>query len=110
VLSVAHKPVLLKEVLSALSIQPGGRYVDCTLGGGGHCHGHYPGQRTRRAITGNDADPEAIRAAAINLSRYTDSVLLVNDNFVNIDTICHHYDFIPFTDFVRPRTVFDAAS
>ncbi len=94
-LSVAHKPVLLKEVLTALSVQPGGRYVDCTLGGGGHAmailHNSAPGGQ----LLGIDADPEAIRAAAINLSHFTDSVLLVNDNFVNIDVICHHYDFYP---------------
>jgi 16S rRNA (cytosine1402-N4)-methyltransferase len=95
VLSVAHKPVLLKEVLSALSIQPGGRYVDCTLGGGGHAMAIIQASAPGGQLMGIDADPEAIRAAAINLSRYTDSVLLVNDNFVNIDTICHHYDFYP---------------
>jgi 16S rRNA (cytosine1402-N4)-methyltransferase len=95
VLSVAHKPVLLKEVMSALSIQPGGRYVDCTLGGGGHAMAILQNSMPGGQLLGIDADPEAIRAAAINLSRFADSVLLVNDNFVNIDSICHHYDFYP---------------
>ena len=31
-----HVPVMLKEVLEALHVHPGGNYVDCTVGAGGH--------------------------------------------------------------------------
>ena len=94
-LSVAHKPVLLKEVVTALAVQPGGRYIDCTLGGGGHARAIMEHSSPGGQLLGIDADPEAIRAATLNLSHFTYSTLLVNDNFVNLDDICHRYNFYP---------------
>lgn len=37
-MSEYHNPVLLKESVDALIINPSGIYVDCTFGGGGHSH------------------------------------------------------------------------
>ena len=31
-----HEPVLLREVVAALDPQPGGRFIDGTVGAGGH--------------------------------------------------------------------------
>jgi len=95
VLSVIHKPVLLKESVEALAVQPGGRYIDCTLGGGGHTLAILEKSAPGGQVLGIDADPEAIRNASNNLKQYSQSVLLVNDNFSNIDTICRQFNFMP---------------
>ena len=34
--SVKHYPVLLKEIISVISPQHGGTFIDCTLGQGGY--------------------------------------------------------------------------
>lgn len=94
-LSVIHKPVLLKESVEALAVQPGGRYIDCTLGGGGHTLAILEKSAPGGQVLGIDADPEAIRNASNNLKQYSQSVLLVNDNFSNIDTICRQFNFMP---------------
>jgi 16S rRNA (cytosine1402-N4)-methyltransferase len=95
VLTVDHKPVLLKETIEALAVQPGGRYVDCTLGGGGHAAAILEQIAPGGQLLGIDADPEAIRIATARLSKYQNSVLMVNDNFANLDDICQRYSFLP---------------
>jgi 16S rRNA (cytosine1402-N4)-methyltransferase len=95
VLTVAHKPVLLIETINALAVQPGGRYIDCTVGGGGHSIAILENSAPGGQLLGIDADPEAIRLANAHLSKYQNSVLLVNDNFVNIGDICKRYSYLP---------------
>ncbi len=91
----SHTPVMLDEVIQALAVQPGGRYVDCTLGGGGHAAAIMEQASPGGQLLGIDADPGAIERAKIGLARYRDSVLFVNDNFVNLEAVCIKYDFRP---------------
>ena len=91
----AHTPVLLAEALRALAVQPGGRYIDCTIGAGGHAAAILDQSSPGGQLLGIDADPAAIEAARQRLQRYKESALLVNDNFVNLQAICIKYDFFP---------------
>lgn len=84
-----HVPVLLNEVVEALNIHPCGRFIDCTLGNGGHAAAILDRCLPGGLLIGIDADPEAIEAARANLQIYGDAVILVNDNFVNLTTIHH---------------------
>lgn len=91
----AHIPVLAKETVEALAVQPGGRYIDCTLGGGGHASAILEQSLPGGQLLGIDADPEAIKIAKEKLQAYGDSVLLVNENFVRLQAVCIQYDFYP---------------
>lgn len=51
-----HIPVLLNEVVAALEIKPGEKYIDCTFGGGGHFRAI---QEAGGIVLGIDQDPEA---------------------------------------------------
>ena len=90
-----HIPVLLTEAVEALAVQPGGRYIDCTLGAGGHAAAILDRSSPGGQLLGFDADPEAIKAAEARLEAYGDSALLVNENFTNLEAICVKYDFAP---------------
>jgi 16S rRNA (cytosine1402-N4)-methyltransferase len=90
-----HIPVLVKEAIEALGVQPGGRYIDCTLGGGGHAAAILEHSSPGGQLLGIDADPEAIKIAEAKLQAYRDSLLLINENFVNLQAICIKYDFYP---------------
>jgi len=90
-----HIPVLVEEAIQALAVQPGGRYIDCTLGGGGHAAAILEHSSPGGQLLGIDADPEAIRISQSRLEAYGGSTLIINENFANLQSICHKYDFYP---------------
>jgi 16S rRNA (cytosine1402-N4)-methyltransferase len=54
-----HIPVLLNECLEGLAIQPEGRYVDVTFGGGGHSREIFKQLNEKGHLIGFDQDPDA---------------------------------------------------
>jgi len=90
-----HIPVLINEVIEALDVKPGGRYVDCTLGGGGHSLAIIQQSQPGGQLLGIDADPEAINLAQHNLYDYFENTTLVNDNFSRLEYICAATRFSP---------------
>ncbi len=76
-----HKPVLLKEVIDALDVQPGSWYLDCTLGDGGQTLEII---KNGGNVVGMDVDPEAISRAKQrfeNLSLGKERHHLIQGNF-----------------------------
>jgi len=63
-----HKPVLAAEVLAALRPQPGGRFVDGTLGGAGHATLLLNASSPTGWLFGCDRDGVAVEAASRRLA------------------------------------------
>ncbi|HEY7839120.1 MAG TPA: 16S rRNA (cytosine(1402)-N(4))-methyltransferase RsmH [Terriglobales bacterium] len=66
-----HVAVMADEVIEYMAPRPGGLYVDCTLGGGGHSLRLAQAMGWGRII-GFDKDPEALAAAAARMAEQTD--------------------------------------
>ncbi len=63
----AHIPVMLTEALALLDVRPGGRYLDATVGLGGHAEAILEASGPDGRLLGTDADPAALAAAASRL-------------------------------------------
>jgi 16S rRNA (cytosine1402-N4)-methyltransferase len=90
-----HLPVLLDEVVTGLQPRRGGYFVDCTVGLGGHAAAILEKISPSGKLLGIDADPEAIKISQDKLSDYGEAVILVNDNFVDLEAICGRYHVHP---------------
>jgi 16S rRNA (cytosine1402-N4)-methyltransferase len=90
-----HVPVMLAEVLEALAVRPGGRYVDCTLGGAGHAEAILERSQPGGTLVGIDADPAAIERGAERLARFEGAFRLVQGNFRQVGEICRQMEFAP---------------
>jgi len=76
-----HLPVMATEVVQGLKLKPGGVYVDCTLGGGGHSELILQGTGPDGCLVGLDQDPEALAAAKKRLTSYKPRAIFVRANF-----------------------------
>jgi 16S rRNA (cytosine1402-N4)-methyltransferase len=76
-----HQPVLAREAIEALAVQPDGIYVDGTFGRGGHSRLVLERLGPRGRLVALDRDPEAARAASgIEDPRFT----FVQTNFAQL--------------------------
>jgi len=90
-----HAPVMAEEVLHYLAVQPGGRYVDCTVGGGGHSLAILEAAAPGGLLLGIDADASAVETARARLQPFADSTLLVQANFRDLAAVCRKSEFVP---------------
>ena len=87
-----HVPVLLKEAIELLQVKRGEKYIDATLGGGGHTKAIL---EAGGIVLGIDVDPEALDFVRKNQesSLKNQALILVRGNFRNIDKIAHLNNF-----------------
>ena len=78
---LTHVPVMLDEVMMALSIGPGARMVDGTFGGGGYARAAL---EAGAEVDGFDRDPRAIARAAPMVARYAPRLRLYNNTFAHM--------------------------
>lgn len=90
--AIAHTPVLVEAVLHYLRVSPGGRYIDCTVGAGGHALAILGQASPGGQVLGLDADPEALELAR---SLLPSEAVLVNANFAQLETIAVIEGFQP---------------
>jgi 16S rRNA (cytosine1402-N4)-methyltransferase len=79
-----HIPVLYKEIIHALQPQSGGRYVDGTLGAGGHARGILEACTPDGHLLGLDVDPQALALARETLAPYEKRAHLVQASYITL--------------------------
>ena len=79
-----HLPVLYKEIIHALQPRQGGRYVDGTLGAGGHARGILEACAPDGQLLGLDVDPQALAIARKTLAPYEDRTHLAQASYTSL--------------------------
>src|SRR6266542_4464738 len=79
-----HQPVLYKEIIHALQPRSGGRYVDGTLGAGGHARGIMEACAPDGQLLGLDVDPQALAIARKILAPYENRIHLAQASYTSL--------------------------
>ena len=85
---VYHVPVLLKETVDGLNIQPGGTYVDVTFGGGGHSREILSRLSGSGHLFSFDQDADAEK----NVPEGQENFTFVRSNFRYLTNWMRYYD------------------
>ncbi|MFA6551313.1 MAG: 16S rRNA (cytosine(1402)-N(4))-methyltransferase RsmH [Patescibacteria group bacterium] len=86
-----HIPVMLAEALEYLNPKSGNIIVDCTLGGGGYTLEIAKRVGKAGKVIAIDADEMAIENAELKVkSEKLENIILVNENFKNLQKIIDH--------------------
>ena len=88
-----HEPVLLAEVLAQLHPGTGGRFLDGTVGAGGHAAAILDRTAPSGRLLGLDRDPAAIAIARRTLEPFGARALLVQGNFAICDELARGEGF-----------------
>jgi len=86
-----HRPVLLDATLEALHLQPGGRYLDGTLGGGGHAESILNATGPDSLLVGIDRDPDALAAATKRLQPFGSRFVPVRGAFADMADLAERW-------------------
>ena len=81
-----HQPVLYKEIIHALQPRRGGRYVDGTLGAGGHARGILEASVPDGQLLGLDVDPQALALARKILAPYEQRIHLAQASYTSLSS------------------------
>jgi 16S rRNA (cytosine1402-N4)-methyltransferase len=79
-----HLPVLYHEIIHALRPKSPGRYVDATVGAGGHASGILEASKPDGRLLGFDLDPQALALADQRLSIYQGRYTLVQASYTTL--------------------------
>lgn len=79
-----HTPVLYQNVLSNLNLRSGGRYIDGTVGAGGHAAGILGETAPTGELLGLDRDPSALALARQRLEGFGDRATLLHASYVEM--------------------------
>ncbi len=91
----SHQPVLLAEVLDLLITDPGGLYLDATLGLGGHAEAILRAISAQSKMMGLDMDPEALARANTRLEPFAGRFRSIQANFRTLGQILELEKFFP---------------
>ncbi|MDP2586092.1 MAG: 16S rRNA (cytosine(1402)-N(4))-methyltransferase RsmH [Candidatus Levybacteria bacterium] len=83
-----HKSVLLTEVLEGLRVKPNEKYIDATLGGGGHS---FEILKLGGIVLGIDVDKDAVEY--IEKNKKPENLTIARGNFREIDKIAPEHNF-----------------
>ena len=84
-----HIPVMQEEVVALLRPQVGVRFLDGTLGGGGHALALLESSAPDSLLLGIDRDAAALSLAACRLAPFAKRCIFVQDNFSNALAVLH---------------------